>query len=167
MRFAQDSYQGMPSGIRKHQIVTAPSGAALRKLNMPDNHNSSSPSIGLFCLCVLLAFSFACTRGAPPPAAHTQGGTKRYSLTGKVISVNKQAGNANIYNDPIPGFMDPMAMPYTIKPPAALDELQPGDTVTADVVVEPDKYWLENVKVTGHSQAPVDKPTPAGEKQEK
>ena len=167
MRFAQDSYQGMPSGIRKHQIVTAPSGAALRKLNMPDNHNSSSPSIGLFCLCVLLAFSFACTRGAPPPAAHTEAGTKRYSLKGKVISVNKQAGNASIYNDPIPGFMDPMAMPYTIKPPAALDELQPGDSITADVVVEPDKYWLENLKVTGHSQTPADKPTGATEKNRK
>ncbi len=167
MRFAQDSYQGMPSGIRKHQIVTAASGGALRKLNMPDNHNSSSPSIGLFCLCVLLAFSFACTRGAPPPAAHTEAGTKRYSLKGKVISVNKQAGNASIYNDPIAGFMDPMAMPYTIKPPATLNELLPGDSITADVVVEPDKYWLENVKVTSHSLAPAGKPTPAAEKQEK
>ena len=134
---------------------------------MPDNYNSSSPSIGLFCLCFLLALFVACNRGAPPPAAHTEAGTKRYSLKGKVISVNKQAGNASIYNDPIAGFMDPMAMPYTIKPPATLNELLPGDSITADVVVEPDKYWLENVKVTGHSQTPAGKPTPAGEKQEK
>ena len=27
--------------------------------------------------------------------------------------------------------------------------------ITADVVVEPDKYWLENVKVTGHTQLPT------------
>ena len=135
---------------------------------MPHKCNSSSLSIALLALCALLAFSFACNRGAPPPAAeHAQGGTKRYSLKGKVISVNKQAGNASIYNDPISGFMDPMAMPYTIKPPATLDELQPGDTVTADVVVEPDKYWLENVKVTAHSQTPAGKPAPARETQEK
>jgi len=134
---------------------------------MPDNHNSSSRSITLLALCFLLTFSLACNRAAPPPAAHSEGGTKRYSLKGKVISVNKQAGNATIYNDPIAGFMDPMAMPYAIKPPAALDELQPGDALTADVVVEPDKYWLENVKVTVHSQAPAGKPVPAGEKQEK
>ena len=134
---------------------------------MPDKCNSTLLSIALLALCFLLTFSLACNRGTPPSAGPTQGGTKRYSLKGKVISVNKQAGNASIYNDPIAGFMDPMAMPYTIKPPAALDELQPGDTVTADVVVEPDKYWLENVKVTAHSQTPAGKSTPAGEKQEK
>jgi len=44
--------------------------------------------------------------------------------------------------------MDPMVMPYTIKPPATLAQLQPGDSITADVVVQPDNtYWLENVKV--------------------
>jgi Cu/Ag efflux protein CusF len=133
---------------------------------MPHKCNSSSPSITLLALC-FLALSIACNRAAPPSAEHTQGSTKRYSLKGKVISVNKQAGNASIYNDPIAGFMDPMAMPYTIKPPATLDDLQPGDTVTADVVVEPDKYWLENVKVTAHSQTPAGKPVLAGEKQEK
>src|SRR5712671_5812055 len=130
---------------------------------MHDNYNSSSRSITLLALCFLLTFSLACNRAAPPSAEHAQGGTKRYSLKGKVVSINKQAGNASIYNDPIAGFMDPMAMPYTIKPPATLDELEPGDTVTADVVVEPDKYWLENVKVTAHSQTPARKPAPAGE----
>jgi Cu/Ag efflux protein CusF len=134
---------------------------------MPNNHNSSSRSIAHLALYFLLTLSAACNRAAPPSAEHAQGGSKRYSLRGKVISVSKQAGNATIYNDPIPGFMDPMAMPYTIKPAATLDELQPGDTVTADVVVEPDKYWLENVKVTAHSQTPAGKPAPAGEKQEK
>ncbi|MCU1301378.1 MAG: alkyl hydroperoxide reductase/Thiol specific antioxidant/Mal allergen [Candidatus Sulfotelmatobacter sp.] len=111
-----------------------------------------------FIALILLTFSVACNRGAAPPAAQTQAGTKHYSLKGKVISVEKQAGTASIYNDPIAGFMDPMAMPYTIKPPSALDQLQPGDSITADVVVEPDKYWLEDVKVIGQSQAPTDKP---------
>jgi Cu/Ag efflux protein CusF len=137
------------------------------ELTMLAKCNSPSPAITLLALCFLLALSIACNRGVPPPAGQPQGATKRYSLKGKVISVNKQAGNASIYNDPIAGFMDPMAMPYTIKPPATLDDLQPGDTVTADVVVEPDKYWLENVKVTAHSQTPAGKPVPAGEKQEK
>jgi hypothetical protein len=52
-----------------------------------------------------------------------------------------------------------MIMPYTIKPPSTLDQLQPGDSITADVVVEPDKYWIENVKVTRHSKAPAGTPT--------
>jgi len=122
--------------------------------------------LALICLSTLLAFSAACNRGASS-ASHTQGGTKRYALKGKVISISKQAGNASIYNEPIAGFMDPMAMPYTIKPPAMLDQLQPGDSITADVVVEPDQYWLENVQVTAHSQPPADKSPATPEKTRK
>jgi Cu/Ag efflux protein CusF len=124
------------------------------------------PSITLLWLSLLLAFSVACNRGAPPPAAQTQAGTKRYSLKGTVVSVDNKAGTANINNEPIKGFMDPMVMPYTIKPPSALDQLQPGDSITADVVVEPDKYWLENVNVAGHSQAPAGKSAATSEKEQ-
>jgi len=122
---------------------------------------SPSPCIALFCLCVMLTAA-ACNRGAPQPStASTDSRTKRYALKGIVVSVDKQAGTANINNEPIKGFMDPMVMPYTIKPSSALDQLRPGDSITADVVVEPDKYWLENVQVTGHAQAPAAKPSAA------
>ena len=97
------------------------------------------------CVCALLIASTACNRGASTQA-------KRYAFKGKVVSIDKKAGAANINNEPIPGFMDAMVMPYTIKPASMLDELKAGDAITADVVVEPDKYWLENVKVIGHSQ---------------
>jgi len=126
---------------------------------MSHKHNSRSSYIAVFSLCALLAFA-ACNRGTPKPdAAKPDSKTKRYALKGIVVSVDKQAGTANINNEPIKGFMDPMVMPYTIKPPSALDQLQPGDSITADVVVEPDKYWLENVTVTGHAQAPASKPS--------
>jgi Cu/Ag efflux protein CusF len=124
--------------------------------------NPRLPLAALFFLCALLPFSAACNRGKPPAASTpSQPGTKRYSLKGKVISIDKNAGTANIDNEPIAGFMDPMTMPYAIKPPAALDQLQPGDTITADVVVEPDKYWLENVKVAERPKTPASKPTAA------
>jgi len=130
--------------------------------------NSLSPRLALFFLCALLALSAACNRGpSQPGATNASTAAKRYALKGKVISIDKQAAKANIYNEPIAGFMDPMVMPYTIKPPILLDQLQPGDSITADVVVEPDKYWLENLKVTGHSQTPADKPTGAPEKNRK
>ncbi len=121
--------------------------------------NSSSSYVALSCLCAALAFSVACNRGKSEPRAASQSGAKRYALKGKVVSVDKRAGTANINNEPIAGFMDPMVMPYAIKPPTALDQLQPGDSITGDVVVEPDKYWLENVKVTGHSQTAPATPT--------
>jgi len=101
----------------------------------------------------MLVCSAGCSRG-------TSGGPspKRYSLKGTVISIDKNAGTANIDNEPIKGFMDAMVMPYTIKPVDMINQLQAGDSITADVVVEPDKYWLENVKIIGHSQAPAAKP---------
>jgi protein SCO1/2 len=126
---------------------------------MPNKRKSSFPRLAILFLCALLVFSSACNRGTSQPgAANSSTSAKRYPLKGKVISVDKQAATANIDNEPIAGFMDPMVMPYTIKPPAMLDQLQPGDSITADVVVAPGKYWLENVKVTGHSTAPADKP---------
>jgi Cu/Ag efflux protein CusF len=128
---------------------------------MPHKLNSLSPQLALFCLFALLTLSPACNRGTSEPAtANPQSAAKRYPLKGKVISVNKQSGSADINNEPIPGFMDPMVMPYPIKPPAALDQLQPGDSITADVVVaEPGKYWLENVKITGHAKPAASKPS--------
>jgi len=75
------------------------------------------------------------------------------------MSIDKNAGTANIDNEPIAGFMDAMVMPYTFRPPAQIDQLQPGDTISADVVVEPEKYWLENVKVVTHSKTPAGVPT--------
>jgi Cu/Ag efflux protein CusF len=114
--------------------------------------------LALFLLCALLTFSAACNRQKPEPTPNTQS-AKRYALKGKVLSIDKQAGTANIDNEPIAGFMDAMVMAYPLKPAAALDQLQPGDSITADVVLaEPGKYWLENVKVTGHSKPAPGKP---------
>ena len=49
-------------------------------------------------------------------------------------------------------------MSYKVKPTASLNHLVPGDSVSADVVVQRDRdpevppdYWLENVKVIAHA----------------
>jgi len=84
---------------------------------------------------------------------------KRYPFTGRVVSVDAQSQSAIIDGDAIPGFMDAMAMSYKVKPAATLNHLLAGDSVSAEVVVHRDAanddaasdYWLENVKVTAHS----------------
>ena len=126
---------------------------------MNNRRNSSAQRIALLCLFALLILPTACNRGTSQPgAASSQSAAKRYALKGKVVSVDKKFGTVNIDNQPIPSFMDAMVMPYPIKPPAALDQLQPGDSITADIVVaEPGKYWLENVKITGHAKAAAGK----------
>jgi len=54
-------------------------------------------------------------------------------------------------------------MTYKIKPPSTLNQLAPGDSISAEVVVvdhDPrdenadSDYWLENVKVTSHAAEP-------------
>lgn len=111
-----------------------------------------------WCLLLLIGPA-ACSREKPEPIkANSPAAAKRYDFKGKVVSIDKNAGAANIDTEPIPGFMDAMVMSYTIMPAAALDNLKPGDSITAEVVVEPDKYWLENVTVLGHSPASAGRP---------
>lgn len=117
---------------------------------MHNRFNSFPSHLALFFLCAVLAFSAACNR-VPSQATASSAGTRRYPFNGKVISIDKQAETASIDNQPIAGFMDSMVMPYSIKPPTALDQLKPGDSIAAEVVVQADNtYWLESVQVTGH-----------------
>jgi Cu/Ag efflux protein CusF len=107
-------------------------------------------------LCALLTVA-TCNRAKPLASpATTQSGLQRYALKGKVVTVDKNAGTADIDNQTIPDFMDEMVMPYTFKPATQIGGLTPGDSITADMVVaEPGKYWLENVRVTAHSAQPA------------
>jgi protein SCO1 len=110
----------------------------------------------IFCLFVA-ALAVACNKPSSPTPAATPSQTpaaKRYHLTGRVRSTDKRANAVNIDGDAIPGFMDAMTMPYTVKDLTLLDKLTPGDQITADVVVQGDDSWIENVVVTGHTSAP-------------
>lgn len=122
---------------------------------MSEPSKSARPRVAVILLC-LLTLSAACNRGKTQ-AAGAQSGATRYHFKGKVVSIDQQTGTANVDNEPIPGFMDPMVMGYAIKPAAALNQLQPGDTIAADVVVQGEDYWLENVTVIEHGTSPAPK----------
>jgi len=108
------------------------------------------------CLATTL-FSVSCNKNSSeptvivPPQVTPAG--KRYHLKGKVVSVDKQSKMLNVDGEAIPDFMDAMTMPYEVKPESALDRLKPGDAITADVVLQDGKAWLENIVVSGHSAA--------------
>jgi protein SCO1/2 len=130
------------------------------KIHSGANHRPTHWRV--LCLCAVLMCSCACDRKKTQPeaqAATAHSSAKRYALKGKVVSIDRNAGTANIDNEPIAGFMDTMIMPYTFRPAAQIGGLLPGDSITADVVVDGDQYWLENVKVAGHAETPVSKPT--------
>ena len=112
----------------------------------------------LICLSASL-ITFACNQSSQPTvkSAPQVASVKRYHLKGKVVSIDERAKMVNIDSETIPGFMDAMTMPYKLKPESELDKVHPGDAIAADLLVEDDGAWLENVEVTAHSSPPNSK----------
>jgi len=102
-------------------------------------------------VCLLTALlTVACDKSSnPPTASQVTAAVKRYHLKGKVVSVDKRSNMVNVDSEDIPGFMGAMTMPYQVKPATELDKLSAGDAITADVVVQDDNSWLENIVVSG------------------
>ncbi len=75
---------------------------------------------------------------------------KRYTLEGRVISVNKNAGQIEVDTKAIPNFMDAMDMSYTVQDPEGLGKVASGDEIKAVLVVAEDNSssHLEKIIVT-------------------
>ncbi len=82
---------------------------------------------------------------APAPASRP--GAKHYPLEGTVVSVDKGQQHLVIDHKDIPGFMPAMTMPYPVADAKVLDQVGPGDQITADVVVSDNSLRLEKVVV--------------------
>ena len=116
-------------------------------------------------LVLLTVFCGACNRSAPSSANSSSSNAspsssssmkassaiKHYPFKGKIVSVDTKANNANIDGEDIPGFMGAMTMLYEVRPVSDLQKLHPGDSISADLVVDNsgdvEKYWLEKVTV--------------------
>jgi protein SCO1/2 len=75
-----------------------------------------------------------CKSTAPPTAGPTI--TKTFPIRGKVVSVDAKAGEIVLDHQAVPGFMEAMVMPYKLADSSIIGELHPGDTITADVLVD-------------------------------
>jgi protein SCO1/2 len=90
---------------------------------------------------------------------------KRYNLRGQVMSKNVAANEIMVKHDDIPGFMAAMTMPYRVKQPGVVQELEAGDLIAAEVVTTNDEsdYWLEDVRITnGSGRKTAQTPAPPG-----
>ena len=99
---------------------------------------------------VTLATIAACSPQAPP---------KQYELKGQILGINAAAHEMLVKHGDIPGFMPAMTMPYKVQDDALLKDRQPGDLITATLVVGEKDGILSAVTTTGH--APIDQPPPA------
>ena len=90
---------------------------------------------------LLLILSLGCSRA------------RKYPMQGEVVAKNPATNEITVNHGDIPGFMSAMVMPYRVRDPAVVQELQPGDKIAAEVVVGRDRsdYWLEHVRITDES----------------
>jgi protein SCO1/2 len=103
-------------------------------------------------LLLLVGVVISCQqKPAEDTAQSSAQAAKHYQVKGKVVSVDKQSRMLNLDSEAIPGYMDAMTMPYSVRPESELDKLNPGDAITADLTVQDDHAWLQNIRVIGHS----------------
>lgn len=98
----------------------------------------------VFALLAVASLALAAALGCSP---------KKYSLQGEVVAKDAAGNQITVNHGDIPGFMSAMAMPYRVKDPAVLSEVEPGDKITATVVIGSDRsdYWLEDVRIVDKS----------------
>ena len=80
------------------------------------------------------------------------GSSRQYTLNGQVLAKDELTARITVNNENIPGFMPAMTMSYAVKDPEGLEQADPGDRITATVVVKKNSYWLEHVTVTDRSK---------------
>jgi protein SCO1/2 len=110
-----------------------------------------------FAMPVIVFTSLVMLLACGPSKKETAEG-KQYPLKGKVVSIDKAHASMVVDGEAIPGLMDAMAMPYTVKNASELDAVAVGDSITATVVKEKDDYFVQDIRVTQHSTTPAAKP---------
>jgi protein SCO1 len=106
----------------------------------------------LLALALILSLAAAACRGT------NQSQTRRYRLKGTVVQVDKSQQHLVVNHEEIPGFMGAMTMPYPVADARTLEQVSPGDQITADVVVGQSEIHLENVVVVKKSDGKTSPP---------
>lgn len=76
---------------------------------------------------------------------------KRYELNGTVVSVDRDKSQVTISHGDVKGYMPAMTMPFTVPSETDLQILAPNDQVTATLVVDGSKTWLEDLVISRQS----------------
>jgi protein SCO1/2 len=102
----------------------------------------------LFTFCVaVFVVSIACSRA------------REYRLQGQVLAIDPARQEITIKHGDIEGLMPGMTMPFHVKDARLMDCCQPGDLVTATLIVEDGTGYLSAVERTG--RAPLSERPPA------
>ena len=93
----------------------------------------------------------SCAPAAPPPPPKAD----RYPIAGQLLGVQLDTGQVVLKHGEVVGYMGAMTMPFPVEDRASIRERRPGDLVTATLVVEPTRYYLEGVQKVGTAPLPA------------
>lgn len=124
-----------------------------------------SKIVALVAACLVFASACAAPANSGP---ENSGPATRYELKGKVVSVDVKNRQVVLDHEAVPGYMEAMVMPFTLKAEWAFQELAPGDRVQAVLVVAASGAWLEDPVITkglpeGAPAATTPEPQPGAE----
>ena len=102
----------------------------------------------IYLTFILFALFFtACQKPAANVATDT---AKRYKLSGKVVSVDREKKTAKIDHEAVEDYMPAMEMEFPIHEDWVWDDLVPGSEIRAELVVDnsaKDPYYLEKIGI--------------------
>lgn len=103
---------------------------------------------------LLLLFSLLITLAACGPKKPA-GPVHRYAMEGTIVSIDQASHQVMVNMKAIPGFMEAMVMPMTLKADWAYQVMKPGQTIKATLVVQGDQSWLEHPTFSDTAAAPA------------
>ena len=96
-------------------------------------------------IVLLITLAATACRQAPEP--------RRYEVRGQILGIDPERQEVLVDHEDIEGFMPAMAMPYTVQDAGLLEGKDPGDLVTATLVVEEVNVYLSTLTTVG--RAPI------------
>ncbi|HEV2801395.1 MAG TPA: SCO family protein [Pyrinomonadaceae bacterium] len=99
-------------------------------------------------LLLALLAAAACVALAGCSSTPDESNARRYELRGKIVSFNKAQQQVVIQHEEVPGFMEAMTMPFTLREDSAYDVMRAGDRIQATLVVDDERTRLENPVIT-------------------
>lgn len=69
-----------------------------------------------------------------------------------MVASDPKTGSVTVDTEAIPGYMEAMTMPYSLKRPNIAGELHPGDTITATLLVSKTSDMLDEIVVVGQAK---------------
>lgn len=81
------------------------------------------------------------------------GSEQKYELKGKVVTVDEPHHTVTVAHEDIKDFMPSMTMPFTVRDEWAYKVLAPGDQITATLIVDGTRSWLQDVVIVKEGAA--------------